>query len=94
MRALKFITGHVIFKLRYNQIYQMKNPNYCQRKTRQKLCCCFLYIHLLFLMSLRFITLFMTGKMNHIYKSDRFQAKKMGMNLLNFLNIDSIILKR
>ena len=24
MRALKFITGHVIFKLRYNQIYQMK----------------------------------------------------------------------
>ena len=24
MRALKFITGHVIFKLRYNQIYQLK----------------------------------------------------------------------
>ena len=24
MRALKFITGHVIFKLRYNQIYQQK----------------------------------------------------------------------
>ena len=24
MRALKFITGHVIFKLRYNEIYQMK----------------------------------------------------------------------
>ena len=24
MRALQFITDHVIFKLRYNQIYQMK----------------------------------------------------------------------
>ena len=24
MRALQFITGHVIFKLRYNQIYQLK----------------------------------------------------------------------
>ena len=24
MRALKFIRGHVIFKLRYNQIYQLK----------------------------------------------------------------------
>ena len=24
MRALEFITDHVIFKLRYNQIYQMK----------------------------------------------------------------------
>ena len=24
MKALEFITGHVIFKLRYNQIYQMK----------------------------------------------------------------------
>ena len=24
MRALKFITGHMIFKLRYNQIYQLK----------------------------------------------------------------------
>ena len=24
MRALEFIRGHVIFKLRYNQIYQMK----------------------------------------------------------------------
>ena len=24
MRALKFITGHVIFKLCYNQIYQLK----------------------------------------------------------------------
>ena len=24
MKALKFITGHVIFKLRYNQIYQLK----------------------------------------------------------------------
>ena len=24
MRALEFITGHVIFKLRYDQIYQMK----------------------------------------------------------------------
>ena len=26
MRALKYITSHVIFKLRYNQIYQMKTP--------------------------------------------------------------------
>ena len=24
MTALEFITGHVIFKLRYDQIYQMK----------------------------------------------------------------------
>ena len=24
MRALKFTTGHVIFKLHYNQIYQLK----------------------------------------------------------------------
>ena len=24
MRALEFLTGHVIFKLRYNQIYQLK----------------------------------------------------------------------
>ena len=24
MRALEFIRGHVIFKLRYNQIYQLK----------------------------------------------------------------------
>ena len=24
MRALEFITGHVIFKLRYNQMYQLK----------------------------------------------------------------------
>ena len=24
MGALEFITGHVIFKLRYNQIYQLK----------------------------------------------------------------------
>ena len=24
MRALRFIRGHVIFKLRYDQIYQMK----------------------------------------------------------------------
>ena len=27
MRALEFITGHVIFKLRYDQIYQMKTTN-------------------------------------------------------------------
>ena len=27
MRALEFITGHVIFKLRYNQIYQLKTTN-------------------------------------------------------------------
>ena len=26
MRALKFITGHVIFNLRYDQIYQWKPP--------------------------------------------------------------------
>ena len=24
MRTLEFITGHAIFKLRYNQIYQLK----------------------------------------------------------------------
>ena len=24
MRALEFLTGHVTFKLRYNQIYQLK----------------------------------------------------------------------
>ena len=24
MRALEFLTGHVLFKLRYNQIFQMK----------------------------------------------------------------------
>ena len=27
MRALEFITGHVIFKLHYNQIYQMKTTD-------------------------------------------------------------------
>ena len=27
MRALKFITGHVIFKLRYNEIYQLKTTH-------------------------------------------------------------------
>ena len=27
MRALEFITGHVIFKLRYNQIYQLKTTH-------------------------------------------------------------------
>ena len=27
MRALEFIIGHVIFKLRYNQIYQLKTTN-------------------------------------------------------------------
>ena len=27
MRALKSITGHVIFKLRYNQIYQLKTTH-------------------------------------------------------------------
>ena len=26
MRALQFIPGHVTFKLRYNQIYQMETP--------------------------------------------------------------------
>ena len=26
MRDLEFLTGHVTFKLPYNQIYQMKNP--------------------------------------------------------------------
>jgi hypothetical protein len=29
MRALQFITDHVIFKLRYNQIYQMKTTLRC-----------------------------------------------------------------
>jgi hypothetical protein len=28
MRALEFIPGHVTFKLRYNQIYQMKTTHY------------------------------------------------------------------
>ena len=28
MRAFELITGHVIFKLCYNQIYQMKNHPY------------------------------------------------------------------
>ena len=32
MGALEFITGHVIFKLRYNQIYQMKTPNIYNRR--------------------------------------------------------------
>ena len=27
MEALQFLTGHVILKLRYNQIYQMKTTN-------------------------------------------------------------------
>ena len=27
MRPLEFITGHVIFKLRYDQIYQMKTTD-------------------------------------------------------------------
>ena len=27
MRALEFITGHVIFKLRYNKIYQLKTTH-------------------------------------------------------------------
>jgi hypothetical protein len=27
MRALEFITGHVTFKLCYNQIYQLKTTN-------------------------------------------------------------------
>jgi hypothetical protein len=27
MRALEFITGHVIFKLCYNQIYQLKTTS-------------------------------------------------------------------
>ena len=27
MRALEIITGHVIFKLRYNQIYQLKTTH-------------------------------------------------------------------
>ena len=30
MRALEFIRGHVIFKLRYNQIYQLKTTFICQ----------------------------------------------------------------
>ena len=42
MRALEFITGHVIFKLRYDQIYQMKAPvNRCG-------CICALFISTLF----------------------------------------------
>jgi hypothetical protein len=40
MRALKFITGHVIFKLCYNQIYQLKNTVMCLKeiiKLKQKM---------------------------------------------------------
>ena len=37
MRALKFLTGHVIFKLRYNQIYQMKTI-YATFKSRREKC--------------------------------------------------------
>ena len=32
MRALEFVTGHVIFKLRYNQIYQLKTTYDTQKK--------------------------------------------------------------
>ena len=32
MRALQFITDHVIFKLGYNQIYQMKTPIFLSRR--------------------------------------------------------------
>ena len=31
MRALEFLTGHVIFKLRYNQIYQLKTTDVLYR---------------------------------------------------------------
>ena len=33
MRALEFVTGHVIFKLRYNQIYQLKTTYGTQKKS-------------------------------------------------------------
>ena len=37
MRALEFITGHVIFKLRYNQIYKLKTTlltiNFHEKRT-------------------------------------------------------------
>ena len=33
MRALKFITGHVIVKLHYNQIYQLKTTHICTVQT-------------------------------------------------------------
>ena len=36
MRALQFITDHVIFKLRYNQIYQMKTT-YVDQKCQKKI---------------------------------------------------------
>ena len=34
MRAIEFITGHVTFKLRYNQIYQMKTTNVQSNKDK------------------------------------------------------------
>ena len=38
MRALQFITDHVIFKLHYNQIYQMKTTkdSLCLREVHLK----------------------------------------------------------
>ena len=36
MRALEFITGHVIFKLRYDQIYPMKTTLSLSKILKQK----------------------------------------------------------
>ena len=36
MRALEFITGHVIFKLSYNQIYQLTLTNVCYETPQKK----------------------------------------------------------
>ena len=38
MRALQFITDHVIFKLCFNQIYQMKNPQQAQINQNLRFC--------------------------------------------------------
>ena len=35
IRALNFLTGHVIFKLRYNQIYQMKTLKEMEKRKRE-----------------------------------------------------------
>ena len=36
MRALEFLTGHVIFKLCYNQIYQLKTTKENRKQKRKE----------------------------------------------------------
>ena len=38
MRALEIITGHVIFRLRYNQIYQLKTTIIILGTLKNKIC--------------------------------------------------------